>query len=87
LPWRSTGIAGILTAGDLSRLIEHSENVFSIDLQSVLTKQPRVARSGELASAVAYRMEEFGIMVMPVVDDRERLVGVVPLHDLMRARV
>jgi arabinose-5-phosphate isomerase len=84
---RKNGIAGILTAGDLSRLIEHSENVFSIDLQSVLTKQPRVARSGELASAVAYRMEEFGIMVMPVVDDRERLVGVVHLHDLMRARV
>jgi arabinose-5-phosphate isomerase len=84
---RKNGIAGVLTAGDLSRLIEHSENVFSIDLQSVLTKQPRVARSGELASAVAYRMEEFGIMVMPVVDDRERLVGVVHLHDLMRARV
>jgi arabinose-5-phosphate isomerase len=84
---RKNGIAGILTAGDLSRLIEHSENVFSIDLQSVLTKQPRVAQSGELASAVAYRMEEFGIMVMPVVDDRERLVGVVHLHDLMRARV
>jgi arabinose-5-phosphate isomerase len=80
-------IAGILTAGDLTRLIEHSENVFSIDLQSVLTKKPKVARSGELASAVAYRMEEFGIMVMPVVDDRETLVGVVHLHDLMRARV
>jgi arabinose-5-phosphate isomerase len=81
------GVAGILTAGDLSRLIEHSENVFSIELQSVLTVKPKVARSGELASAVAYRMEEFGIMVMPVVDDRERLVGVVHLHDLMRARV
>jgi arabinose-5-phosphate isomerase len=81
------GVAGILTAGDLSRLIEHSENVFSIDLQSVITRKPKVARSGELASAVAYRMEEFGIMVMPVVDDREALVGVVHLHDLMRARV
>jgi arabinose-5-phosphate isomerase len=80
-------IAGILTAGDLTRLIEHSENVFSIDLQSVLTKKPKVARAGELASAVAYRMEEFGIMVMPVVDDRETLVGVVHLHELLRARV
>lgn len=80
-------VAGILTAGDLSRLIEHSENVFSIDLGSVITKKPRVAHSGELASAVAYRMEEFGIMVMPVVDDAESFVGVVHLHDLMRARV
>jgi arabinose-5-phosphate isomerase len=80
-------VAGILTAGDLSRLIEHSENVFSIDLQTVITRKPKVARSGELASAVAYRMEEFGIMVMPVVDDADAFVGIVHLHDLMRARV
>jgi arabinose-5-phosphate isomerase len=46
-----------------------------------------VARVGELASAVAYRMEQFGIMATPVLDDQERLVGVVHLHDLMRARV
>ena len=43
--------------------------------------------SGELASAVAFRMEKHGIMAMPVLDDGERLVGVVHLHDLLRARV
>jgi arabinose-5-phosphate isomerase len=80
-------VDGILTAGDLSRLIEHSENVFSIDLMSVMTRKPKTAKLGELASAVVYRMEEFGIMVMPVVDDQDRFAGVVHLHDLMRARV
>lgn len=80
-------VVGILTAGDLSRLIEHSDNIFSIDLMSVITRSPKVAKVGELASAVAYRMEEFGIMVMPVVDDANAFVGVVHLHDLMRARV
>jgi arabinose-5-phosphate isomerase len=84
---KKKGIDGILTAGDLSRLIEHSENVFSIDLNTAITRKPKVATSGELASAVAYRMEQFGIMVMPVVDDAGALVGVVHLHDLMRARV
>ena len=84
---KKKGVAGILTAGDLSRLIEHSENVFSIDLNTVIIRQPKVATSGELASAVAYRMEQFGIMVMPVVDAASSLVGVVHLHDLMRARV
>src|SRR3954469_24313715 len=81
------GVAGILTAGDLTRLIERSDNLFSMNLDSVITRSPKVAKSGELASAVAYRMEEFGIMVMPVVDDTGALVGVVHLHDLMRARV
>ena len=80
-------IVGILTAGDLSRLLERSDNVFSIDLMSVLTRNPRVATAGELASAVAYRMEQHGIMVMPVVDEQQVMVGIVHLHDLMRARV
>jgi CBS domain-containing protein len=52
-----------------------------------MTTQPKIARVGELASAVAYRLEEIGIMVMPVVDDSDTLVGVVHLHDLLRARV
>ena len=47
----------------------------------------KIARAGELASAVAYRMERHGIMAMPVVDDAGALVGVVHLHDLLRARV
>ena len=80
-------VLGILTAGDLSRLIEHSDNVFSTDLMTVITRNPKVAKVGELASAVVYRMEQFGIMVMPVVDEHDAMVGVVHLHDLMRARV
>jgi arabinose-5-phosphate isomerase len=80
-------VLGILTAGDLSRLIEHSDNVFSTDLMTVITRNPKVAKVGELASAVVYRMETNGVMAMPVLSDDERLAGVVHLHDLMRARV
>ena len=61
--------------------------MFSIDLMSVLPKSPKVANVGELASAVVYRMEQHGIVVMPVVNDDHVMVGVVHLHDLMRARV
>jgi CBS domain-containing protein len=32
-------------------------------------------------------MQEYGIIAMPVVDDDGRVVGVVHLHDLMRAGV
>ena len=37
--------------------------------------------------SAAYRMETHGIMAMPVIGDDDRLVGVVHLHDLLRARV
>ena len=51
----------------------------------VMTREPRTAAADELGSAVVHRMELHGIMAMPVLDDTDRLVGVVHLHDLMRA--
>ena len=78
---------GVLTAGDLTRLMEHEQDVLAQPVERIMTRAPRSARAGELASAVAYRMEKHGIMAMPVLDERELLVGVVHLHDLLRARV
>jgi arabinose-5-phosphate isomerase len=80
-------VEGVLTAGDLSKMIERGGDIFPISIQSVMTKNPKLAQTGELGSAVAYRMEEIGIVAMPVVDDAQALAGVVHLHDLLRARV
>ncbi|HEY4132657.1 MAG TPA: KpsF/GutQ family sugar-phosphate isomerase [Gemmatimonadaceae bacterium] len=80
-------VDGVLTAGDLSRMIERGGDIFPIAVRSVMTAQPKIARLGELASAVAYRMEQHGIMAVPVVDESSRLIGVAHLHDLLRARL
>ena len=78
---------GVLTAGDLTRFMEHETDVLTQAVERIMTRSPRSARTGELASAVAYRMEKHGIMAMPVLDEDDRLAGVVHLHDLLRARV
>lgn len=83
----SQKIAGVMTAGDLTRMMEHEEEILNVSLDRVLNRTPKTARHNELASAVVFRMEQHGIMAMPVVDDADRLVGVVHLHDLMRARI
>lgn len=80
-------VDGVLTAGDLSRLIEREGDVFAVTVQAAMTRHPKVARDEELASAAGYRMEQHGIMAMPVTNTHGALVGVVHLHDLMRARV
>jgi arabinose-5-phosphate isomerase len=80
-------LLGLLTAGDLTRLMEHDVDVLSQPVEQMMTRTPRTARAGELASAVAFRMETHGIMAMPVIDADDRLAGVVHLHDLLRARV
>jgi arabinose-5-phosphate isomerase len=56
-----------------------------VPFDAVVNRTPKLARASELGSAVVYRMETHGIMAMPVLDDDERLAGVVHLHDLMRA--
>jgi arabinose-5-phosphate isomerase len=80
-------LQGVLTAGDLTRLMEHEADVLAHPVERIMTRTPRTAHAGELASAVVYRMETNGVMAMPVLGDVEQIVGVVHLHDLMRARV
>jgi arabinose-5-phosphate isomerase len=80
-------VSGVITAGDLARLLERAGDPFSVPVSDVMTPAPRLAAADELASAVVYRMERFGIMAMPVLNAEQQLVGVVHLHDLLRAGV
>jgi len=80
-------VVGVITSGDLTRLMEREENVLPIGVVEIMTANPKIADADELGSAVVYRMEKHGIISMPVVEGGGRLVGVIPLHDLMRAGV
>jgi arabinose-5-phosphate isomerase len=78
-------VVGVVTAGDLSRLAQSDPGFLDSPATAVMTRTPKTAGAEELAAAVLGRMERHGIMAMPVLDDGGRLVGVVHLHDLMRA--
>ena len=80
-------VVGVVTAGDLTRLMERENDVFAVPVDRVMNRQPKTARAEELGSAVVYRMETFGIMAMPVLDGDDRMVGMIHLHDLMRAGI
>jgi arabinose-5-phosphate isomerase len=80
-------VDGVITAGDLTRLMERTEAFFDIPVASVMTKSPRLTTPDALAAAAIFTMETHGIMAMPVVDDDHHLVGIVHLHDLLRSGV
>ena len=80
-------VVGVVTAGDLTRLMEREPDFLDRLVSSVMTRHPKVARPDELGSAAVRRMEKYGVMALPVQDEGGRLVGVVHLHDLMRAGV
>lgn|SRR5450759_821955 len=78
-------LIGLLTTGDLTRVMERVQDVFAVRVDTVMVREPKTADPDELGSAVVFRMEKHGIMAMPVLDDARTIVGVVHLHDLMRA--
>jgi len=78
-------VLGVVTAGDLTRLMERRADFLAVPVDQVMTRTPKLAAPEELAAAVVYRMEQAGIMAMPVVDPAGVLVGIIHLHDLMRA--
>ena len=78
-------VLGVVTAGDLTRLLERTQDVLTVPVADVMSTTPRLANEQELGSAVVHRMETHGIMAMPVLNDDGALTGVVHLHDLMRA--
>lgn len=78
-------LLGVVTSGDLTRLMEREEHFFPIPVSEVMTRTPRRAEPDQLAAAAVGVMERAGVMALPVVDGEGRVVGMVHLHDLMRA--
>jgi arabinose-5-phosphate isomerase len=78
-------LAGVLTTGDLTRLAERDPKFFDRRVSDVMTRTPRTSSPDDLAGAAVGVMQERGIIVLPVVNEQGAIVGVVHLHDLMRA--
>ncbi len=77
-------VVGVVTAGDLTRFMECREDFPNSPVSEFMTRSPKVSSPGELGAVAVHRMEEHGIMALPVVE-AGRLVGIVHLHDLLRA--
>ena len=76
-------VTGVITTGDLNRLIEHEDKFFHLAVEKVMTKNPKVIESGMLASEALKKMEEYHVIAMPIVDESNKLIGVVHLHDIL----
>jgi arabinose-5-phosphate isomerase len=80
-------LEGIFVYGDLGRLMKTRKDVLRLQLKDVLIRDPAVAGADELASVAVARMEKRGTTNLVVVDSLRRPVGVVYLHDVLRAGI
>lgn len=80
-------LAGIVTDGDLRRLLRRRQAVYDLAAQQIMTPHPKTVPLGTLAANVLDIMEEHDIMQMIIVDAEQCPVGMVHLHDLLKAGV
>jgi arabinose-5-phosphate isomerase len=79
-------LLGVVTSGDLTRLMERQENFLGIPVREIMTTSPQTTQPDQLAAAAVGLMERYGVMALPVLTGERLVVGIVHLHDLMRAR-
>jgi arabinose-5-phosphate isomerase len=76
-------LAGIITDGDLRRLMEKQGGAtLSLTAGEAMTRNPQTIGPHVLASEALNAMEKKKITSIVVVDDIQKVVGVVHLHDL-----
>jgi arabinose-5-phosphate isomerase len=80
-------VFGILTDGDLRRLLEKSADLSSITLKDATTANPRTIPSELLAEEAIEMMEKHRINHLVVTDQAGTLLGALNLHDLFAAKV
>ena len=83
-------LVGIITDGDLRRALQRDGNVFEKRAGEVMTHQPRTVKKNVLASVALEMMEQnpsHPITQLVVVDGERRPIGVVHLHDILRAKI
>ncbi|MDH4466521.1 MAG: KpsF/GutQ family sugar-phosphate isomerase [Bacteriovoracaceae bacterium] len=78
-------LIGVIVEGDIRRFISKGINLLSLKAKDVMNAQPKKISSEDLAFDALTMMEEKGRMVssLPVVD-RDQLVGIIRMHDLLK---
>jgi arabinose-5-phosphate isomerase len=79
-------LVGVITDGDLRRFLERGVELGSARAADLATFNPKSIGPDELATRAVHTMERFSITSL-VVLEKQCLVGVIHLHDLLRSGV
>jgi len=80
-------IVGILTAGDLTRFAAAHADFLTRRVDEAMNGSPHTISPDAMATEAAASLRHHGIMALPVISADGRVVGIVHLHDLLRAGV
>jgi len=76
-------LSGIITDGDLKRLLEKQENLDVLTAGKVMTRNPKTILEGNLAAKAMYILKTHNIMQIIVINEDNYPVGMLHLHQLL----
>ena len=81
-------LTGILTDGDIRRIvIKYNSDLSKLIAKDVMTRNPKTVAKTDFAAGALHLMEKYSITALAVVDDKNIPIGVVHIHDLLKAGV
>jgi arabinose-5-phosphate isomerase len=76
-------LTGIITDGDIRRIVAKKRPIYELKTEDVMTRNPRRAGPDSPAYDALYMMEKFQITVLPITDSSNRIMGILHLHDIL----
>lgn len=80
-------LIGVFTDGDLRRSVDQGADLSRANMQDVMSPNPKTVHVNMLAAEALGVMEQLKITALIVEDDEHHPVGVVHMHDILRAGV
>ncbi|NMP30160.1 KpsF/GutQ family sugar-phosphate isomerase [Thalassotalea sp. M1531] len=80
-------LAGVFTDGDLRRILDSQIDIHQDNIANVMTKSPCVAHPNMLAAEALNVMEDKKINGLIVVDENNKPIGAMNMHDLLKSGV
>jgi len=76
-------LAGIVTDGDLRRMLNKTETISGLTAQDIMTKNPKTVQIDTMVIDAFNTMEDFSITQL-VVFDKDEYVGILHIHDILK---
>jgi len=80
-------LLGVFTDGDLRRIIDSKADLSSVNMSQVMTENPKTVNHDMLAAEALTIMEKASITAVVVEDTSNHPIGVLHMHDILRAGV
>lgn len=79
----SNKVVGIITDGDIRRMLNNRDSIAGVSAQDIMTKNPKTITSSSMVIDAFNLMEDFSITQLVVVDEGE-FKGILHIHDILK---